>query len=566
MDELEGEILALFGEGGRELRRGENNNKRNKNSSESEDLSDDYGSRKRPNQSVAKVTKVESQDGYDSDPIDLWGPDLIGDEEDRARLDALPEIEREKILEERQEQRDLLWEKRELRRKLDENIKAGSVKVGSSDLSKRYRRDDYDVTGRSYSGSSTRLTKSARLNEMRRLREEKKSKSRRSLDKSNSRHLAEYNSDEDEELDIDNKSSSESRNVLIDEPLISLSDLNTIWLSQDLVDKWIYTPMFSKAVTGAYVKVQANKDGKGPYTVAQVTGVLEDSTPYFLKRHYVDVRLRVCVGDNRIDVEVGALSNTPITTAEYQQLEALRQKDPDSLMEYPVQKIFEKKKQDISEKNEYIITSKDIDHRVNMFKKAGAGADSEIQKRAELSRQYQIARQNEDHEKMEQIRREMNDLPSSRLSNKSQSSFAYNSRVSKIGVSRPQSFLNSKPAVKLGASLPSARNSANNSAVNLQSQKFRQPTNAPTQNIVQNQPSQSTDNQYLAHLPYADTDVPADTDNELGPTPGTSGSHNLIFKSNNPKNPKLELPLPTRKNKNYAKIMACASFDLSFVK
>ncbi|PVV02330.1 hypothetical protein BB560_003220 [Smittium megazygosporum] len=561
---MEKKILELFGLS--EMPNSENDKKRKANTS-SHPVEDD------------KFLNVLNSDREnDSDFLISLGPDLLGNEEDRKRVKLLPKKKRVILLEQRKTRKKLYMEKRELRKDLEERIKSGNLVIEENLRRKKKRtkeslgEDEGSPKKKTLKkGNTTKIRETKCKNyeeeDANTIKYESKLGDNRGFGQCMKGTLLKHQTPKRrEKLDIDNKSSSESRNVLIDEPLISLSDLNTIWLSQDLVDKWIYTPMFSKAVTGAYVKVQANKDGKGPYTVAQVTGVLEDSTPYFLKRHYVDVRLRVCVGDNRIDVEVGALSNTPITTAEYQQLEALRQKDPDSLMEYPVQKIFEKKKQDISEKNEYIITSKDIDHRVNMFKKAGAGADSEIQKRAELSRQYQIARQNEDHEKMEQIRREMNDLPSSRLSNKSQSSFAYNSRVSKIGVSRPQSFLNSKPAVKLGASLPSARNSANNSAVNLQSQKFRQPTNAPTQNIVQNQPSQSTDNQYLAHLPYADTDVPADTDNELGPTPGTSGSHNLIFKSNNPKNPKLELPLPTRKNKNYAKIMACASFDLSFVK
>ncbi|PVV02535.1 hypothetical protein BB560_003009, partial [Smittium megazygosporum] len=355
-----------------------------------------------------------------------------------------------------------------------------------------------------------------------------------------------------EKLDIDNKSSSESRNVLIDEPLISLSDLNTIWLSQDLVDKWIYTPMFSKAVTGAYVKVQANKDGKGPYTVAQVTGVLEDSTPYFLKRHYVDVRLRVCVGDNRIDVEVGALSNTPITTAEYQQLEALRQKDPDSLMEYPVQKIFEKKKQDISEKNEYIITSKDIDHRVNMFKKAGAGADSEIQKRAELSRQYQIARQNEDHEKMEQIRKEINKIPCSKRSTLDETIvFRLENKNTKRILRKPTPFLNYRPPKELGVQTSNRK---------LKLKKIDSVKNhSETQVAGENYPSPSNSSLLFSIL----------STDELSPNssqPNMSTSNKAITSSGGFYDLTREFRLPTRKNSRYAKIMSCASFDLSFVK
>ena len=54
------------------------------------------------------------QDSSEEDELDGYGSDLIGDEEDRARLAALNELEREMILAERSEARDRKRERRDL--------------------------------------------------------------------------------------------------------------------------------------------------------------------------------------------------------------------------------------------------------------------------------------------------------------------------------------------------------------------------------------------------------------------------------------------------------------------
>jgi RNA polymerase-associated protein RTF1 len=50
--------------------------------------------------------------------IDEYGPDLYKDEEDRKRLQALPEVERERILAERSEERQRNLERLEVRKLL----------------------------------------------------------------------------------------------------------------------------------------------------------------------------------------------------------------------------------------------------------------------------------------------------------------------------------------------------------------------------------------------------------------------------------------------------------------
>lgn len=76
--------------------------------------------RKVPNRGIKKLTKA-SIDGYDDD--------LMGDDEDRQFLAGLTELEREKILTERQNKRDDLRRKKEALEKLDR--KRGEERFGN---------------------------------------------------------------------------------------------------------------------------------------------------------------------------------------------------------------------------------------------------------------------------------------------------------------------------------------------------------------------------------------------------------------------------------------------------
>jgi RNA polymerase-associated protein RTF1 len=65
-----------------------------------------------------KNTSDEENDLLEIKNEDILGPDLFYSEEDRKQLMAMPEIEREKILFQRSEERQALLERRELARKL----------------------------------------------------------------------------------------------------------------------------------------------------------------------------------------------------------------------------------------------------------------------------------------------------------------------------------------------------------------------------------------------------------------------------------------------------------------
>lgn len=75
-----------------------------------------------------QVSSDESSDGSDSEFNDGYDENLMGDEEDRKRLQALSEKERETEIFKRSEQRDLLRRRWEIEQKLRQAKRAERAK------------------------------------------------------------------------------------------------------------------------------------------------------------------------------------------------------------------------------------------------------------------------------------------------------------------------------------------------------------------------------------------------------------------------------------------------------
>ncbi|PVU94058.1 hypothetical protein BB561_002848 [Smittium simulii] len=447
MDDLEGEILALFGK-----------NDNDKDSSTRREGATEYKKRRRSNLDFSdndvdvdspQASKIKGRSAYktdltsfpknDSEFLDVWGPDLIGDDEDRASLNALPEIEREKILAERQEQRDILWEKRELKRKLQEGIQAGTVKIDRNFKSSQYRDDDSDSRTNNYSRTRTRTSKSsAQLTEIKRLRDEKRSKTKHMLptDQDGEDSFDEYSNDLSPEYSSKISRKSAQSKKASDDPVISLSDLNSIFLSRDLLDKWIYTPMFNETIVGCYIRIKNINKDMDKYCVAEITKVLEKSEPsYMLKRHYVDTRLRVKVVDQTLDIGIDTLSNSEFNEAEYDDFINTLSNNHNCVMRTPTLKFLSKKKKDIEIKNNYSLTAKDIDYRVKMFQDIGKKLGNIGHRRAETHLRLQVAQQENNIQEVERLNKELAKLPKPPTSGPYQQGMPTSNQFAQIGVS-----------------------------------------------------------------------------------------------------------------------------------
>ncbi|PVU99463.1 hypothetical protein BB559_000709 [Furculomyces boomerangus] len=384
MDDLEGEILALFGGNERE----KDSQLRNKDSSKSEkkrrrgdpeysDNEDTFSveetsksktrsKSKNTNKSSHSRNRNEPSNSLDQDElVDEWGSDLMGDEEDRSRLNALPEVERERILAERQEQRDIMWERMELKKKLQEGLQSNSFRDSS-------KRDQSYNDSESYSRNRGRSSRSSvHLKELRRKRIEKSSKKPRNNSDSQSQDYSDEDNSDYNSRKTPLKERNPTTNRLAEDPIISLQELNSIRLSRDVLDKWIYTPLFNETVVGCYVRIRSANNMENFY-IAEIAKVLEKSEPsYMLKRHYVDVRLRILANDSVLDVGIDSLSNNEFTIGEYEYLTEMLSNNTEKRMRVPTAKVLEKKRKSIEAKNNQVLTAKDIDHRVKMFQEIG---------------------------------------------------------------------------------------------------------------------------------------------------------------------------------------------------
>ncbi|KAI7868274.1 hypothetical protein BDF14DRAFT_575041 [Spinellus fusiger] len=195
-----------------------------KNISESEDEENAYSDDENNNKS--------SDDEANSEGVDEYGPDLYRDEDDRKRLLALPEVERERILSERSEERQRNLERLEVRKLLKDG-----------------RRDD--ITRRSTRAKET--TTSRALSELTRRREEKsKGHSKRHRKDSPSpdrrkRRKSHYSEGSDYENSDDERDGSADE-VKKREP--TLKELHSICLKREMIEKWLHTPFFEQTVIG----------------------------------------------------------------------------------------------------------------------------------------------------------------------------------------------------------------------------------------------------------------------------------------------------------------------------
>jgi RNA polymerase-associated protein RTF1 len=97
------------------------------NSASDEDDSEDLD--------VGDVSEDDDDDDDDSEEeLDEYGPDLYKDEEDKRRLLALPEVEREQILSERSEERQRNLERLEVRKLLKDGRKDDSKRSMQKDI------------------------------------------------------------------------------------------------------------------------------------------------------------------------------------------------------------------------------------------------------------------------------------------------------------------------------------------------------------------------------------------------------------------------------------------------
>ena len=242
-------------------------------------------------------SQEDDDDDDDDDDVgneygDGFGDDLMGDMDDRKRLWALTEVEREAILEERRMKREAFMENRRLRRELARAEQDKKIEKSRSRL-KKVSRDE---------------------------------SSGEEMDDDDDDDYALSDENEDEMAEKRRKKPSSPEFLEDEEDVIPLTpeDVNRIRLTRKNLKGWLDEPYFDKVVTGCYVRycIGTNTNtGKATYRMMKILGVGKpykriyrvDSAPPILQ---TDKTLRLEMSGTEKDMRLDKVSNHRITQKE----------------------------------------------------------------------------------------------------------------------------------------------------------------------------------------------------------------------------------------------------------
>jgi len=373
--DLDEEILALAGDSSVRSRSRRHEGKRSRDVSSDEESNFSDGS-------------ISESDASLVEEVESYGPDLIKDEEDRKYLDNLPEIEREAIIAERAEKKQILKERLEVKRKLKEG------KMNKTSSSRHLTRHDK---------LSEKERKSESLSDLRRKREKKRSK------------LANENEDEkrdriwsDSESE-DNYESKESQ-----QEVITLEELNSIRISRDELEKWVYTSFFNKTVIGGYARLGIGFDSNKNYIyrITKILDVVDYHRTYKINKTTIKKALILEHGKAKKRFGMDIISNSPFTEQEYNRYLAVMKNEQQQL---PSKEFIKEKHQQIEEARNHKFTGEEITDMVEEKKQLLKVPLNFAMEKANLLLQKGKAEELGDEKEIELINNKLDELNSMKI-------------------------------------------------------------------------------------------------------------------------------------------------------
>ncbi|XP_017265330.1 RNA polymerase-associated protein RTF1 homolog [Kryptolebias marmoratus] len=367
------------------------------------------------------------RDGYDDD--------LMGDAEDRARLEQMTEKEREQELFNRIEKREVLKRRFEIKKKLKsakKKEKEEKKKKQEEEQEKRKQSQVQDTQVVSMSHNKERRSKrdekldkkSQAMEELKAEREKKKNKTAELLAKREPLKTSEvYSDDEEEEEEDDDKSSVKSdrssRSSSYDDdekeetppksqPVSLPEELNRIRLSRHKLERWCHMPFFAKTVTGCFVRIGiGNSSSKPVYRVAEIVDVVETAKVYQLGSTRTNKGLQLRHGGDTRVFRLEFVSNQEFTESEF-----MKWKDAMMVagMQVPTLDEITKKEQSIKEALNYKFNDKDIEDIVKEKDRFRKAPPNYAMKKTQLLKDKAMAEENGDGEKVKVIQDELNEL------------------------------------------------------------------------------------------------------------------------------------------------------------
>uniref|UniRef100_A0A8D3CT31 RNA polymerase-associated protein RTF1 homolog n=1 Tax=Scophthalmus maximus TaxID=52904 RepID=A0A8D3CT31_SCOMX len=366
------------------------------------------------------------RDGYDDD--------LMGDAEDRARLEQMTEKEREQELFNRIEKREVLKRRFEIKKKLKTAKKKEKEEKKKKQEEEQEKRKLSQVQDTQVVMSHNKERRSKRdekldkksqaMEELKAEREKKKNKTAELLAKRLPLKTSEvYSDDEEEEEEDDDKSSVKSdrssRSSSYDDdekeetppksqPVSLPDELNRVRLSRNKLERWCHMPFFAKTVTGCFVRIGiGNSSSKPVYRVAEIMDVVETAKVYQLGPTRTNKGLQLRHGGDTRVFRLEFVSNQEFTESEFMKWkEAMMVAG----MQVPTLDEITKKEQSIKEALNYKFNDKDIEDIVKEKDRFRKAPPNYAMKKTQLLKDKAMAEESGDGDKAKGIQDELNEL------------------------------------------------------------------------------------------------------------------------------------------------------------
>ncbi|CAG8574294.1 11100_t:CDS:2 [Paraglomus brasilianum] len=390
MSDLENEILALAGD---QVKK--NKNAENDEPSEEESQSQVHNDREEPDSDIGDGAELEDSDEYDEDGY--------RDDEDRRQLEAMPEVEREKILADRMEKKQ---RRADLRRLREEEKQVAKRKV-----------KDTDGTRKSARAKSQKSTKQV-LDDARRARTERnrnraagKSSHPDELEASSGDEKLSEDHDEgefgDDEMEQDEPRYSRKTD---DDTPADYDDLLKIVLTRRQIEKWLFAPYFNKTAIGCYARVYlgTNDSGEQIYRLCEVIGVVPFSSTYKVENTLTDQALLMRHGNAQKAWPISGLSNSKLTYSEWERwLKVIKVESGQVL---PTKGHIEKKLADIQAANNYSLDEREVAEMVKAKQALRGSYKNLAAEKADLLHRKAVAEAEKNEDDVRKIQRRIEEI------------------------------------------------------------------------------------------------------------------------------------------------------------
>ncbi|XP_014041262.2 RNA polymerase-associated protein RTF1 homolog isoform X2 [Salmo salar] len=387
-------------------------------------------------------TSASSSDSSSEDDVfrDGYGEDLMGDEEDRARLEQMTEKEREQELFNRIEKREVLKRRFEIKKKLKTAKKKEKEEKKKKDEEEQKKRSsghhedrthqDLQVTSHNKERRTKRDEKldkkSQAMEELKAEREKKKTRTAELLAKRQPLKTSEVYSDDEEEeeeeeedkssvkSDRSSRSSSYSEDEEKEEtppksqPVSLPDELNRIRLSRHKLERWCHMPFFQKTVSGCFVRIGiGNSSSKPVYRVAEIVDVVETAKVYQLGTTRTNKGLQLQHGGDTRVFRLEFVSNQEFTENEF-----MKWKEAMIIasMQVPTLDEINKKEQAIKEACNYKFNDKDIEDIVKEKDRFRKAPSNYAMKKTSLLKDKAMAEESGEGDRAKEIQDQLNEL------------------------------------------------------------------------------------------------------------------------------------------------------------